>query len=258
MCFLLIWRLLAAAAWSQSAEVRNPRTAPEDVAAGGRIYRSHCAECHGLKGEGGRGPDLTGAEYRHGGSDAALFKTIGNGVPGTQMPGVYYEDHQIWQIVAFVRSLASGGGRLKIAGDPSAGEKIFHGKGGCAGCHMVRGRGGRFGPDLSAIGSSRSPSNLRASILNPSDDLPMRWWIVEATAKSGASYRGLRLNEDTYTIQLLDFRKDLVSLRKTDLARLHVESKTSFMPAYEGKLAPGEISDLVAYLYGLRGKAREE
>ncbi|MCC6394565.1 MAG: c-type cytochrome [Bryobacterales bacterium] len=258
MCCLLIWRLLAAALWSQSPEVKNPYTTPRDVAAGGRIYRSHCVECHGLKGEGGRGPDLTRGEYRHGGSDAALFKTIGNGVAGTQMPGVYYEDHQIWQIAAFVRSLASGGGRLKIPGNSSAGEKIFFGKGGCAGCHMVRGRGGRFGPDLSAIGSSRNPSNLRASILRPSDDLPMQWWIVEATTKAGKGYRGLRFNEDTYTVQILDFRKDLVSLRKADLARLQVESKTSFMPVYEGKLASGEIDDLVAYLYGLQRKAREE
>jgi putative heme-binding domain-containing protein len=257
MRILLIW-CLPAALWSQSPEAKNPRTTPEDVAAGGRIYRSHCAECHGLKGEGGRGPDLTRGEYRHGGSDAALFNTIDNGVPGTQMPGVYYEDHQIWQIVAFVRSLASGGARQKISGNASSGEKIFFGKGGCAGCHMVNGRGGRFGPDLSAIGSSRNPTNLRASVLRPSDDLPMQWWTVEATTKAGANYRGLRLNEDTYTIQLLDFQKDLVSLRKADLTRLDVESKISSMPGYEGKLASSEIDDLVAYLYGLRRKAREE
>ncbi|MCC6362354.1 MAG: c-type cytochrome [Bryobacterales bacterium] len=258
MPILLFCWLPVVALWAQSPVVKNPRTTPEDVAAGGRIYRSHCAECHGLKGEGGRGPGLTRGEYRHGSGDAALFNTINNGISGTQMPGVYYEDHQIWQIVAFVRSLASGAGRQKIPGNSFAGEKIFFGKGGCAGCHMVNGRGGRFGPDLSAIGSSRNPSNLRASILRPSDDLPMQWWTVEAVTKAGANYRGLRFNEDTYTIQLFDFRKDLVSLRKADLTRLQVESKTSSMPVYEGKLASSEIDDLVAYLYGLQRKAREE
>ena len=92
----LIFYLLTAVL---SAQVRNPYTSREDVAAGARSYRSHCAECHGLKGEGGRGPDLTRGEYRHGSSDAGLFKTIDDGIPGTQMPGIYYEDVQLWQLV---------------------------------------------------------------------------------------------------------------------------------------------------------------
>ncbi|MCP5112639.1 MAG: c-type cytochrome, partial [bacterium] len=69
------FRLLA-----QEPEVRNPHTSAKDVAAGGRMYRSHCANCHGTEGEGGRGPNLTSGNFRHGGSDQDLYTTISDGI----------------------------------------------------------------------------------------------------------------------------------------------------------------------------------
>jgi len=240
------------------AQVRNPHTSREDIAAGARSYRSHCAECHGLRGEGGRGPDLTRGEYRHGSSDAALFKTIDDGIPGTQMPGIYFEDVQLWQLVAFVRTLAAPRSPQPAQGNRANGETLFFGRAGCAGCHMIQGRGGRSGPDLSFVGSSRNPQHLRTSLLKPSEDFPIPWWTAEAEDKLGNRYSGRRLNEDTYTIQLLDAQRDLISLQKADLRSLRVEDKTSPMPSYEGKLPASELDDLVAYLSSLRRKAREE
>jgi cytochrome c oxidase cbb3-type subunit III len=254
MRYPILWLLTAVL----SAQVRNPHTSREDVAAGARSYRSHCAECHGLKGEGGRGPDLTRGEYRHGSSDAALFKTISVGIPGTQMPGIYYEDVQIWELVAFVRALAAPGPPQPIKGTSAAGERLFIGKAGCAGCHMIQGRGGRSGPDLSFIGSSRNPQHLRTSLLKPSEEFPIQWWTAQAEDNQGNRYSGVRLNEDTYTIQLLDAQRDLISLQKADLRSLRVENKVSPMPSYEGRLTDQELDDLVAYLYSLRRKAREE
>lgn len=254
----VICTMAASAAFAQRPAIRNPHTSPEDVAAGGRIYRSHCAECHGLKGEGGRGPDLTRGEYRHGSSDAALLKTVDDGIPGTEMPGLYHEEHQLWQVVAFVRSLAAGGARQKVIGNAAAGEKLFHGKSGCAACHMIGGAGGRMGPDLSVIGSKRGPRNLRVSILDPDAEVPSAWWMVEAVDGAGKKYSGTRLNEDTFSIQLLDGGKDLVSLRKADLKSLRIETKKSAMPGYQGKLTPAELDDIIAYLYNQQRKAREE
>lgn len=256
--YLLLTAVSGMLAAQHQALVRNPYSSPSDVAAGGRIYHSHCAECHGLKGEGGRGPDLTRGEYRHGSSDAALFKTIDDGIPGTQMPGVYFEEVQIWQIVAHVRSLADGGSRAKLTGNSGAGEKLFFGKGGCSGCHMINGRGGRFGPDLSVAGSSRTAHHLRTSILKPDEDLPNTWWKVDATDAGGKNYSGIRLNEDTYSLQILDAKSNLVSLNKASLRKLQIDAKKSVMPSFEGKLSSMEVDDLVAYLYSLQRKGREE
>src|SRR4051812_48007534 len=101
--FPLLLALFACSLTAQHDDEKNPHQSPADIDAGGRIYRSHCAECHGLKGEGGRGPDLTRGDFRHGASDGALLRTISRGVPGTEMPSVYFSDDQIWQVVAFVR-----------------------------------------------------------------------------------------------------------------------------------------------------------
>ena len=85
-----------------------------------------------------------------------------------------------------------------------------------------------------------------------------QWWTAQAEDKQGNKYSGVRLNEDTYTIQLLDAQRDLITLQKADLRSLRVENKVSPMPSYEGKLTDRELDDLVAYLYSLRRKAREE
>src|SRR5712691_118224 len=118
-----------------------------DDSAGERLFRLHCAECHGLDGQGGQGPDLTRGVYRHGSSDQALYQTISQGVTGTRMPATSLSERQLLQIVRHVRGLA-GSARMPVSGDPAAGVKLFADRGGCPKCHMVRGEGGRLGPDL--------------------------------------------------------------------------------------------------------------
>ena len=156
-----LW-LLAATAFAQQREIRNPHTTAADVAAGAKIFRGHCAECHGLKGEGGRGPSLTTGVFYHGSTDEDLLNNITDGIPGTSMPGVFFSSDQVWQLVSYVRSLSAS----KAApphGDAARGERIFREKG-CQGCHLVRGEGGVNGPDLTLIGSQRSPEHLRRAL----------------------------------------------------------------------------------------------
>lgn len=252
---LLIGAVLLAgiAAFAQ----QNPFTSAEDEAAGGRIFRSHCAECHGIAGEGGRGPNLTTGELRHGSSDAALLRTISRGVPGTEMPGVYFSDHQVWQVVAYVRSLSRQPKRASLAGDPAAGEKIYSGKGGCTACHMVRGSGGRLGPDLTYIGSMRTPEHLKQSLLDPQVVVPLAYRQARVVLKEGQPVVGLRLNEDTYSIQILDGQEKLRSLDKSGIREILIE-KTSSMPSYASQLSAREVDDVVAWLSSLRRKAVSE
>jgi len=229
--------------------------AQDDISAGERLFHLHCAECHGPTGQGGYGPDLTRGEYRHGSTDEGLLHTIATGVPGTRMPATSLSDHQLREIVTYVRSLA-GSARVAIAGDAQAGEKLFSGKGGCTKCHMIRGEGGSLGPDLTHIGSERAPNHLRTSILQPDEEINAEFWTVDASDKDGKTYAGIRLNEDTYTIQILDLNENLHSLAKTDLRSLTVDKKKSRMPAYQSVFTATEIDDLVAYLYSLQKNAR--
>ena len=229
----------------------NPHTSPEDVAAGGRIYRSHCVECHGRDGTGGRGPDITRGDLRYGNSDAALADTISTGIPGTSMPLFFFNGKQLWQIVAFVQSLRRE--EPGPPGDSSAGAALFRGKGACVNCHMVDGQGGRQGPDLTTVGARRSLPHLRNAILEPNQWVAPRDWKIQAKTKSGVPVAGVRLNEDTHSLQLLDSNDRLLSLVKKDLESYRV-IKMSAMPSYAERLSESELEDLVAYLYTLRGK----
>jgi putative heme-binding domain-containing protein len=233
---------------AQQEEIRNPRTSPADVAQGERTFRSHCSPCHGLKGEGGRGPNLAAGIFYHGSSDADLLQNISNGIDGTEMPGLFYSPDRVWQVIAYIRSL-NAASPVVSAATVAAGEALFQGKG-CSNCHRVNGVGGRTGPDLSAIGKSRSADHLRQSILEPNADVRQRYWVVTITDRDGKTLDGFLMNEDTYTIQFIDDAGRLHSLDKATLKSFKID-RVSKMPSYKNRLSGEEVKALVAYVSSL-------
>jgi cytochrome c oxidase cbb3-type subunit III len=240
--------LLLFAGLVAAQETHNPRTSPADVAAGAKTFHSHCSPCHGYQGEGGRGPNLAAGRFYHGSSDADLLKNISEGIPGTEMPGLFYNEDRVWQLVAFIRSLSANA--KKPAGDASAGAGLFRSQG-CVGCHRIRGEGGALGPDLSAIGAARSLDNLKQSILAPDVEIQPLYWTVSFEDASGKAIQGFLLNEDTYTVQLLDRSAVLHSYEKASVKNYAID-KHSSMPSYRDKLSPQQINDLLAYLWSQR------
>jgi cytochrome c oxidase cbb3-type subunit 3 len=245
-CVLFLW---AAALLAQQDEIRSPRTSPTDISQGGKTFRSHCSPCHGLNGEGGRGPNLTAGIFYHGSTDAELLRNISNGIDGTEMPGLFYSPDRVWQVVAFIRSLNAAPRQFPAAA-VAAGEALFKAKG-CVGCHRVNGSGGRMGPDLSSIGMTRSVDHLRQSILDPGADVRQRYCVVNITDGAGKTIDGFLMNEDTYTIQLIDTVGRLYSLEKAGLKSFRID-RISKMPSFKGKLSDVDVNALVAYLSSLR------
>ena len=227
----------------------NPYTAEEDVAAGGELFASRCSICHGADGRGDRGPDLTRRVYRHGNSDRAIFMNILSGIPNTGMPSVRLSDKEMWQIVAYVRSLRAPA-EMAETGDPGAGRALYV-RHDCGRCHFVNGEGGRLGPELSTIGWSRSPVHLRASIVDPGSDIEDDYRQVRVVGYGGAPAVGVLLNEDSYSIQLLDMAGRLRSFMKSDVDEIE-SPQVSLMPSFAGRLDDTELDDLVAYLSSLR------
>ncbi len=228
--------------------IRNPRTTPDDIAAGAKTFHSHCAPCHGLKGEGGRGPNLASGRFYHGASDAELLANISDGIPGTEMPSLFYMEDRIWQIIAYIRSLNASADRP--TGDVARGVGLFRSKG-CIGCHRVNGQGAGLGPDLSQIGKMRSLEHLRQSIVDPSADVQPRYWVASFKDSTGKAVEGFVMNEDTYTVQLMDMNEQLHSYEKPSIKEYKVE-KNSKMPSYRESLTGEQINDLIAYLASLR------
>ena len=181
-----------------------------------------------------------------------MFQVIAHGIPESEMPGFWFTAREIWQIVAFVRTLGRVA-RGKTAGDPAKGEKLYAGKGGCSRCHTVSGRGGAIGPDLSDIGARRSVAYLREALLEPEAAVPNGFLQVQLVTRDGRRITGVRLNEDAFSIQIRDLAGDFRSLFKSELAELNKQPGKSPMPSYGRVFTSGESDDVIAYLSSLRG-----
>src|SRR5262252_8875816 len=210
----------------EQAAVSNPFAGDKEaIAAGKTLYEESCQLCHGGDARGVRGTTLAAGEFLHGSTDGQIFENIREGIAGTQMPAFDMLTNEIWQLVSYIRSLSETVSEEKIPGDPVAGERIFFGKGGCTACHQVNGRGSRVGPELSSIGRWTVQA-LRETILNPNQREGRERNVVIAKTRDGREIRGLRRNEDTFSLQLIDTSEKFHLLDKRDLAGVQYEEKS--------------------------------
>ena len=226
--------------------------APADIAYGAQLYDAQCTTCHGANGDGVGDVNLKSGKFRHGTTDQDLARIVTNGIPGTGMLGFKFDPAEVAGVIAFLRNMNSfDRGSVKV-GDAARGKAVFDGRGDCTRCHRVNGSGARVAPDLSDIGAVRSAASLYRSLTDPSTQMMPINRPVRIVTHDGAVISGRRLNEDTYTVQLLDDKERLVSLTKADIREYKV-SEISPMPTFKN-LNDGELSDLVAYLLSLKGR----
>ncbi|MBM3804598.1 MAG: c-type cytochrome [Acidimicrobiia bacterium] len=215
------------------------------VEAGQAQYSSGCAVCHGPTGQGGRGSRLADVERVRKIDDGRMFDIIKEGVAGTQMPPSSLSDTQIWQLISFIRSLNASAMEQPVAGDAATGEALFFASGQCSRCHMIRGRGGLLGPDLSNVGARRSADRIRKSIEAPNALIEPGYARVEAVTRDGQRISGAAKNHSNYRIQILDAEGNLHLLLKNDLRSL-THHTASLMP--QPSLSDVEKQNLLAFL----------
>ena len=261
------------ASFALADEAHNPLAKdPKAAKAGEFEFRINCAFCHGLGARGGgRGPDLTRAHKLHGDSDADMFQNISLGIPGTVMPangtngqGVGMTDDEIWQIIAYLRSVQVQA-PAKPVGNAAHGKELFYGDAACSSCHMVEGQGGRLGPDLTAVGTARTIDALVESVRTPSKRLA--WGLTESTKEFAQEYqtvtvvtsdgheiKGVILNEDQFSLQMMDKTEQIHLLEKDELRSIR-KSRESLMPPYDtAALSDQDLNDIVAYLLSVGAK----
>ena len=235
-------------------------------------FRINCALCHGLGARGGgRGPDLTRAVKKHTHSDGEMFQVISNGIPGTAMPangtngqGVGMTDEEIWQIITYIRSQEVKA-PAQAAGNAAHGKELFYGDANCSTCHMVDGKGGRLGPELTSVGGARTHEAIVDSVRNPSRRLA--WGLTEATKEFPQEYesvtvmtadrkeiKGVTLNEDSFSLQIMDTSEGIHLLQKNKLLSFQ-KSRQSAMPKYGADiLSDKDLEDIVSYLISVGAK----
>jgi putative heme-binding domain-containing protein len=196
---------------------------------------------------------LASGQFRRATSDDELVRIITGGIAGTSMPPSKFSEIDAGMIVAYLRSLATvGSADTAIAGDAVRGKGIVEGKGQCLTCHSVGESGGRGGPDLSAIGALRRRVELETSILQPSAEIREENRPARAVMRDGTTINGRLMNQDTFSLQILDSKEQLLSIPKSAL-RSYELLTVSPMPSYRDKLAMQEIADVVSYLASLKG-----
>ena len=239
-------------------QVASPnQQAPSDhfvIETGARLYTAQCSVCHGTNGDLIAGVDLRAGKFLTVRTDEDLARVLATGRPAAGMPSfAVLHSEEVRAIIAYIRSAFDATTTGVNIGDPRRGATLFEGKGGCTSCHRVNGRGAYAATDLTEIGTVRTPASLQRALVDPAQAILPANRSVRAVTRDGRTIRGRRLNEDAYTIQLIDEQSRLVSLVKADLRSFELVP-ASPMPSFQNTLTADERADMVAYLLSLKGR----
>ena len=236
---------------------------PQAVEEGRELYNRTCTVCHGYDGTPGeQGPALgaSGRRYLRT-SDQEIFDAIRKGIPGTLMPGTGLAEADAWKVAAYIRSLRGTAIDAPVQGDIAHGEQIFWGKGACGDCHMVRGRGGLLGPDLSNLAGRRKLYSIRDALTKTEHRVatdggrhelslaPLNTYqAVRVVTRDGKTWSGVLMNEDSFSLQILGSDSELHMFARDELRQVAYEPKSLMPTDYDKRLTPEEFQDLLAFL----------
>jgi PQQ-dependent dehydrogenase (methanol/ethanol family) len=232
---------------------------PADAAkleAGKASYESRCVGCHASDGTGGgHGPPIIDVRRSRAATPAALREVIVKGIPDAGMPPYPMPEAELDAVVAYVTMLKAPAADYPVAGDAAAGERFFVG-GKCSGCHMVRGRGGILGPDLTNLARERKVAQIEQALKDPGGAAsassggggrggPARSFrALSVKLRDGRAIRGIAKYEGPLDVGMQGLDGKFYSISKADVAELTREK--SLMPKVEA--TPAEMRNLLAYL----------
>ena len=247
-----MWIGLAATVGDAQTPLHDSQYSDADIAYGAALYTARCVTCHGTQGDAIGGVNLRSGTFRNAVVDRDLERFIRTG-SAAGMPAFALDTGDMAGIIAYLRNMNAFDAATVKTGDVTRGRAIFTGKGACAGCHRVGTAGSIVGPNLTDIGAIRSAGSLQRSLVDPASQMMPINRPVRVVRKDGTIVTGRRLNEDTYSLQIIDEGGVLRSFLKGDL-REYTVSTASTMPSYKTTLSGDELADVLAYLLSLKGQ----
>lgn len=249
---VMMWIGVAATVAGAQAPLHDSQYSEADIAYGASLYASKCVTCHGAQGDAVGGVNLRSGTFRNAVIDRDLERFIRAGSPAG-MPAFVLDAAEMSGIVAYLRNMNAFDTATVKTGDVVRGRAIFSGKGACGNCHRVGGTGSIVAPNLSDIGAVRSAGSIQRSLIDPSSQMMPVNRPVRVVTSDGTIVNGRRLNEDTYSLQMMDDGGNLRSFLKKDLREFKIVT-TSPMPSYKSSLSGDELADVLAYLLSLKGQ----
>ena len=234
---------------TQQPRARGPRRVrfnPAEAKAGAELYNRSCTMCHGLNGAAGDRAPALGAQRRYlRGTSEELYDAIKNGIKGTGMPGSALPEADVRKMIAYIHSLRATAVDVDTPGNPARGAELFQTSANCAKCHMVAGRGGVLGPDLSNIGAERSLAALREAVTVAKPLPPRGYQPVKVVTTKGQTIIGLLKNQHNSSYQILGTDEKLHLLLTSEIKSIDFQKK-SLMPI--PALPAAYLDDIIAYL----------
>jgi len=266
--FALLLASVAVQAQDRQARAASPNPNPfagnpQAVTEGQELYNRTCTGCHGYDGTPGeQGPALgaSGRRYLRI-SDQEIFDAIRKGIAGTMMPGTGLAETDAWKVAAYIRSLRGTAIDAPAQGNVAHGEQIFWGKGACGDCHMIRGRGGLLGPDLTNLAGRRKLYSIRDALTKTEHRVatdggrhelslaPLNTYqAIRVVMRDGKTLSGVLMNEDSFSLQMLGSDNELHMFARDELRQVVYEPKSLMPTDYDKRLTPEEFQDLLAFL----------
>ena len=242
--------VLPSTAGSQAAVLRNPASRVASTK-GKTLFESSCAVCHGLDGGGGEhAPSIGRSSAAKSLTDSDLGRILHDGIPGTGMPRAFNTlgDLKIRSILSYLRFLQVKTEAQTDTGNPNQGKELFFGKGQCADCHAMGGKGRFLSTDLSDFAYNHNPSEIRIAIVSPQEQEGVPHTSVSVTTSSGQRFFGLIRNENNSSLQMQDADGQFYLFMKSDLGSIERSPAPSMPVDYKQKLSSTEIEDLVSYI----------
>jgi mono/diheme cytochrome c family protein len=230
------------------------------------LFNQTCAACHGAGGTGGdRAPPLVNSPHLRSLPDERIKTIIHEGTAGGMPPFSGLPETELARLVAFIRSNNVSAARSAPAQNIAAGERIFFGSSACSQCHMVGGRGGVNGPDLTSIALRSSEPEIERMLDDPTSQIGIKttswcpgwafcpdtqWAVVDVKLRDGTSLRGFARNRGEHDLQLQTLDGKIRLLTENDYVSIASEAQ-SYMPPFHG--TADEKRDLLDYLGSLSG-----
>jgi putative heme-binding domain-containing protein len=217
---------------------------------GSMLFASNCGSCHGSDGRGGEhAPDIATAPDMQRLDDSDLIAIAKNGVPGAGMPAFgWLGQEKLTALVQYLRTLQGRQLDIKLPGNPKGGETLFFGRARCSECHMVNGKGGFIGSDLSLYGADENAGQIRRVILDPERNLPPQKKATTVVTHTGQKFTGMLKVDDNFAVSIQTMDGDFHFFQKSQLTHIDLGSHSLMPVNYGSMLNDEQINDLVSYL----------